>query len=75
MPFTIYPNPVENTLLISTALDEPLDVYVYNVIGKLVLSKFINTARELNVTDLEPGVFILKIKSSSRVKFFKIIKK
>lgn len=75
LPFTIYPNPVENTLLISTALDEPLDVYVYNVIGKLVLSKFINTARELNVTDLEPGVFILKIKSSSRVKFFKIIKK
>ena len=32
--FTIYPNPVEHTLYISTVLDEPLEVYVYDVIGK-----------------------------------------
>ena len=73
--FTIYPNPVEHTLYISTVLDEPLEVYVYDVIGKLVLSHFINYDRALNVTDLDSGVFVLKIKSSTRVKFIKIIKK
>ena len=73
LSFTIYPNPVENTLFISTSLKEPLDVY--NVIGKLVLSKFINYDRALNVTDLDSGVFELKIKSSTRIKFFKLIKK
>ena len=59
LSFTIYPNPVEHTLYFSTVLDEPLEVYVYDVIGKLVLSQFINYDRALNVTDLDSGGFVL----------------
>ena len=59
LSFTIYPNPVEHTLYISTVLDEPLEVYFYDVIEKFVLSKFINYDRALNVTDLDSGGFVL----------------
>ena len=67
LSFTIYPNPVEHTLYISTVLDEPLEVYFYEVIGKLVLSQFINYDRALNVTDLDLGGFLLNFQNHREI--------
>lgn len=60
--YSIYPNPTTDLLNIST--DEILDEYqVFDITGKEVLKEKFETNR-INVTHLQNGVYILKIKNS-----------
>lgn len=62
---SIYPNPVTGSkVYISSDKNQPKDVEVYNVLGKLVLVSKI-TGKELDVSELTPGIYILKIKEGS----------
>ena len=58
---SIYPNPATGQkVFITTKKNEAKRIEIYNVLGKNVLS--INlTGKELNITDLESGIYILKI--------------
>ena len=55
---SIYPNPVENSLLIS-GNDTPISVSIYNVLGKEVLS--VKNTNNINVQALPSGVYVIKI--------------
>jgi hypothetical protein len=57
-PFTIYPNPTDNTLFI-TENETPIAVTIYNVLGKEVLS--INNTNNINVQALPSGVYVIRI--------------
>ena len=54
----IYPNPVIGKLFIQGLLN-PTKISVYNILGKLVFSK--TTSSEINVDNLQSGIYILKI--------------
>jgi len=57
----IYPNPVSNgKIYITSALNFAKEIDIYDVLGKKVVSQKL-IGKELNITDLKPGVYILKI--------------
>ena len=57
----IYPNPVSNgKLYISTSLNQAKTVNIYDVLGKKILSKSM-IGTELDISQLAPGVYILKV--------------
>jgi hypothetical protein len=67
----VYPNPVKDKLFIQGLL-KPTKISVYNLLGKLVLSKI--TLNEINVNNLQRGIYIIKIKEEQREVIRKFIK-
>lgn len=58
---SIYPNPVNGgKVFITSEKNQAKQVEVYNVLGKLILSAKL-IGKELDVSDLTPGIYILKI--------------
>ncbi len=61
---TIYPNPVTNNkVFISSTLNDTKQIDIYDVLGKKVMSETL-IGKELNVSELNSGVYILKIKEN-----------
>lgn len=62
---SIYPNPVTgNKIYISTDKNLAKEVEVYNVLGKMILSARL-IGKELDVSELTPGIYIVKIKEGN----------
>ena len=58
---SFYPNPVSNGKIYitsKTSLDK--DILIFDVLGKKILQTTISS-RELNITSIPPGVYIIKI--------------
>jgi hypothetical protein len=74
---TIYPNPFENSISILGASDD-IQINIYNVIGQLVLNRFI-TFEQLNqsidLSKLSSGSYLIKCVSQNQSYFTKLIKK
>ncbi len=59
---SIYPNPATGEkVYITTKTNQPKKVEIFNVLGKPVLSTSLS-GTELNISSLESGIYILKIK-------------
>jgi hypothetical protein len=75
--FKFYPNPASETLNLN-AQENIESVSVYNMMSQEVL-KFSpsanTTATEINISHLEQGSYILKVKSGNRTGVYKMIKK
>jgi len=70
---SIYPNPVTGTKVYITSYNNASkEVEVFNVLGKQVLSSFM-TGKELDVSELTPGIYILKIKEGTNQATRKLI--
>lgn len=58
---SLYPNPVTNgKVYISSKNDLEKEIIVFDILGKKVLQAHL-TSKELNVSELPPGVYIIKI--------------
>lgn len=58
---SIYPNPASGQkVYVTTRENKAKKVEIYNVLGKNVLSANL-TGNELNISSLDPGVYIMKI--------------
>lgn len=58
---SIYPNPASGQkVFVTTHSNKPKLIEIYNVLGKNILSANL-TGNELNISSLEPGVYIMKI--------------
>jgi hypothetical protein len=70
---TIYPNPTNSgRIYISTKLALDKKVEIFNVLGKKVLEAII-TSKEVNVSNLTAGVYIIKIKEGEATATRKLI--
>lgn len=70
-----YPNPVSNGKIYITSkssLDK--EVTIFDVLGKKVLQAVLN-AKELNISTLSPGVYIIKIREGEATATRKLIVK
>ncbi|EIA09287.1 T9SS type A sorting domain-containing protein [Flavobacterium frigoris] len=57
----LYPNPVSNgKVYISTKNDSEKEIIIFDLLGKKVLQTLI-TSKELNISNLNSGVYIIKI--------------
>lgn len=62
----VYPNPVGNgRVYITSKTTSPKDIEIFDVLGKRVMTATIST-KELNVSSLSPGVYIIKIKEGEQ---------
>jgi hypothetical protein len=71
---SIYPNPAEEKLYLSGLSGELTDILIYDLIGNLKMSDFIeagNTEQTIDISYLTPGAYLLLINNHS----FKIIVK
>ena len=71
LSFLIFPNPVNDKLFIQ-GLSDVSEVSIYDVLGKLVLSKT-NTS-EIDVTNLKKGIYLIKIKDQQKEIIKKLVK-
>ena len=70
---TIYPNPVNSgKIYITTKSSLDKKVEIFNVLGKKVLETVI-TSKEVNVSNLSAGVYIIKIKEGDATATRKLI--
>lgn len=70
----MYPNPASNMLIITSA--HKMDaILVYNVIGQEVMNVIVNDDnKEINVSSLEDGIYLVKVISEGKVSTSKFIK-
>lgn len=70
---SLYPNPVSvGKVYITTTKDLEKDIIIFDVLGKKVLQTKINT-KELNISNLSPGVYIIKITEEGSTSSRKLI--
>jgi hypothetical protein len=60
----IYPNPIENDLNIETI--SPVDIRVWDLMGKAIMSVKCESNVTLHVRDWKPGVYIIEYRSNTR---------
>jgi len=71
--FKIYPNPVTNgRVYISTSLNAPKQVLIFDIFGSKVLETTI-IGSELNVNDLDAGVYMLRVNEKNKIATRKLI--
>ncbi|MDK2771130.1 MAG: T9SS type A sorting domain-containing protein [Flavobacterium sp.] len=70
--FSVYPNPVRSILHIDNALDLN-EVEIYSITGKKVKS-ITNNLSEIDVNELESGIYFVKLYANSGITTKKVIK-
>ena len=71
---SMYPNPVKNSLVyFSTTQD--LEIIIYDVLGKQVLIEKVNLNKDyIDVSNINKGIYLVKINSSQGTTTKKLIK-
>ena len=71
--FKLYPNPTLNgKVYIETALNAPKQIHVFDVLGTQVLQTTL-LGNELNVSNLNKGVYILRVFERDKVATRKLV--
>ena len=71
----VYPNPVNDKLIISSRNDAKYEVEITGLDGRsLIRESLAGTTNEVNVTSLTTGIYILKIKGEEGIMVRKIVK-
>lgn len=71
----IYPNPVSTgRIFITSKSSLNKDIEIYDVLGKKILQASVS-AKELNISTLTPGVYIIKVKEGDATATRKLIVK
>ena len=71
----IYPNPVtSDRIYITSKSGQSKEVEIYDVLGKKVIQAVVTT-KELNVSALTPGVYIIKIREGEATATRKLVVK
>ena len=72
----IYPNPTNNnfTISIDNYFLNDFTIQIFNILGKKVLENVNSNSNKVDISFLESGVYILKIKKENQQKTLKLIK-
>ena len=70
---SIYPNPATGgKVFLNSKSSELKEIEIFDILGKVVLQSTINT-KELNVSSLSPGIYMIKIKEGEATATRKLI--
>ena len=69
--FNIYPNPASDELTIQFSDNLNHVILIYDMYGKLVLSKITSETEILNISNLSNGIYIIKIDDRQNKKLIK----
>ena len=71
--FSFFPNPARLNKLFFKS-NRPLSVEVYSLTGKLILNTTIDSSKSLDISSLNTGLFIIKMRSDYGTKIKKLIR-
>ena len=73
--FTLYPNPVTNgKVYITTQRNAPKKIMIFDVFGTRIMETTI-LGKELNIANLDAGVYVLRVFEANKVATRKLIVK
>jgi hypothetical protein len=73
---SVYPNPVSSELFIKGAKEKIDSIKIYNILGGLVKNVSVEALEvQMNVGDLHPGMYIIKLTSGESERTLKLIKR
>lgn len=71
--FKLYPNPVtDNKVYINTTYNASKKISIFDVLGGKVLETIL-LGKELNLTDINPGVYVLRVYEKDKMVTRKLI--
>jgi hypothetical protein len=73
--FQIYPNPAENILNVISANSGRVNFSIYDIYGKKQISGMGSNTVNINISDLNPGIYVLSISDNYQIFNFKFLKK
>jgi hypothetical protein len=71
IPISIYPNPTDKTLFIEAATQ--VDIRIVDLYGKILYQQEKITKGSINISNLQPGIYILQISDGELIRQEKII--
>ena len=71
---SVSPNPFMDQLTFNIPNFDEVDLEIYNAFGALVSKKTINSGQQFNSSDLQAGIYFLKLNKGNRESNFKMIK-
>ncbi len=71
--FSLYPNPVKDVLSISTNIKQ-FDIEIYDISGRLTQKKECNQESSINISDINPGFFFVRVITSGSSYNYKMVK-
>jgi hypothetical protein len=75
LDIVIYPNPTSNTFIIDKGINSEISVYVFDNMGKLIVSKTSNNQiTRIDISNYSPGIYYLYISNGVNTTTEKIIK-
>ncbi len=72
---TVYPNPATNNFTVNLGNDEKANIQLFNIVGQQVYSETITGSAQVNVANLNSGVYMLKINQNGKVYTTKVVVK
>ena len=65
----VFPNPTKDYIIVNSNIEEPVDILLYSISGKLIFSKRNTKANnmKINIEQLPSDLYVLKIVSQSRL--------
>lgn len=68
--FEIFPNPAKNTVYIHSTTGVPFTLDLFSITGQLLVEY--GNAGELNISDISPGIYYLRISTDQSIQYQKI---
>ena len=72
---TVYPNPATNNFTVNLGNDEKANIQLFNIVGQQVYSETITGSAQVNVANLNSGVYMLKVNQNGKVFTTKVVVK
>ncbi|MFA9391845.1 MAG: DUF3160 domain-containing protein [Prolixibacteraceae bacterium] len=73
--FSVYPNPVDNELFIqSISSDQPCFLQLFDLTGHLIEQGIVRNKVAMDFSSYKKGLYLLKIRNSTNLQTFKIVK-
>jgi hypothetical protein len=71
--FSIYPNPAKDMVTITTLSNSMVELEVYSITGGLISSHVFTNRYELDMSEVNPGMYVLQLRSEGKVSMQKLV--
>lgn len=69
--FSVYPNPAQDWINISTTSPQPVQIEIYNLLGKRIAME--STTGRMDISNLNTGVYLLKMSQNGKTQTKKLV--
>lgn len=74
--FSIYPNPATGgKVFLSSKSSDLKEIEIFDILGKKVMQTAVTNNKEINISGLTPGIYIITVKEAEHVATRKLIVK